>query len=77
MEKSLKASSKKAMLPWVILYAAVCVGFMLLPLPLLSRLFFVLSASNFFFCAVYYGNIYNLPGIFATIFLLQIACSQA
>lgn len=77
MEKSLKASSKKAMLPWVILYAAACVGFMLLPLPLLSRLFFVLSASNFFFCAVYYGNIYNLPGIFATIFLLQIACSQA
>lgn len=60
-----------------LLGAALCLTSLLLPLPLLSRVFFAASTLNFLIFAGYYGNIYNLPGLFGSIFLLQIACSQA
>lgn len=76
MKSNIKLPQKGLCILWCI-WAAVCIGCFLLPLPLLSRVFFVATVSNFFFFALYYGNIYNLPGIFGSVFLFQIACSQA
>lgn len=77
MKRLTKSTEKRNMIPWIVLWAVVCVGLFLLPVALLSRVFLAAAVTNFFLCAVYYGNIYNMPGIFASIFLLQIGCSQA
>lgn len=77
MKLSAIVAEKRTAIPWLAVWAVACVVCLLLPLPILSRAFFAAAVSNFLFCALYYGNIYNLPGIFASIFLLQIGCSQA
>lgn len=60
-----------------ILYCVLVFFILILPLNLLSKLFLVLSVSNFTFCFFYFKNIFNLPGIFMSMFFLQIGCSQA
>lgn len=60
-----------------LLYCLLVILILLLPLNFLSKLFLTLSVSNFTFCLFYFKNIFNLPGIFMTMFFLQIGCSQA
>ena len=59
------------------LYILLVVGIIVLPLNFFSKVFLVLSISNFIFCFFYFKNIFNLPGILITMFFLQIGCSQA
>ena len=57
-----------------------CISFILilfLPVLFLSKLFLILSISNFIFCLYYFKNVFNLPGIFISMLFLQIGCSQA
>lgn len=57
-----------------------CISFILilfLPVLFLSKLFLILSISNFIFCLYYFKNVFNLPCIFISMLFLQIGCSQA
>lgn len=60
------------------LLVTICAIFVLiLPVNLVSKTFVIAAAINFYIFTLYFGNVFNLPSLFMTLFLFMIGCSQA
>ncbi len=50
---------------------------LILPVNFVSKAFVIAAALNFYIFTLYYGNFFNLPSLFMSLFLFMIGCSQA